>query len=81
MRALFQRQLVGLFGFALAAVWIGLGTLTTLLCLLSGAGFYLAAGWIHRRQRDQRADEFFQQTNRPRRSANTDARLPRASSA
>jgi hypothetical protein len=73
---------VGLFGFALAAVWIGLGTLATLLCLLSGAGFYLVAGRLQERQRDQRADEFFQRTDGARRSRHTDAaRLPRASSA
>jgi hypothetical protein len=83
MRALYYRQLVGLFGFALAAVWIGLGTLATLLCLLSGAGFYLVTARLQERQRDQRADEFFERTNRPRRNVNSDAaaRLPRASSA
>ena len=83
MRALNQRQLVGLFGFALAAVWIGLGTLATLLCLLSGAAFYVVAGRLQERQRDQRADEFFERTNRARQSRKADAaaRLPRASSA
>jgi hypothetical protein len=79
MSALYQRQLVGLFGFALAAVWIGLGTLTTLLCLLTGAAFYLVAARLQERRRDQRADEFFQQ-NRRRQNADP-GRLPRASSA
>jgi len=52
MNSLGQRQLVGLFGFALAAVWIGLGTLTTLLSLLAGAAFYLGAARLQGRRRD-----------------------------
>jgi UPF0716 family protein affecting phage T7 exclusion len=82
MNSICQRQLVGLFGFALVAVWIGLGTLATLLCLLAAAGFYLGAARLQGRQRDQHADQYFQRTERSRES-NSDgpARLRRASSA
>ena len=83
MNSLCQRQLVGLFGFALVAVWIGLGTLPTLPCLLAGAGFYLSAARFQGRRRDQRADHYFQRTERSSRESNSDgpARLRRASSA
>ena len=56
MNSLGQRQLVGLFGFALAAVWIGLGTLTTLLSLLAGAAFYLGAARLQGRRRTTTAN-------------------------
>jgi UPF0716 family protein affecting phage T7 exclusion len=83
MNSICQRQLVGLFGFALVAVWIGLGTLATLLCLLASAGFYLGAARLQGRRRDQHADQYFQRTERSSRESNSDgpARLRRASSA
>jgi hypothetical protein len=60
MSSLSQRQLVGLFGFAVVAVWLGLGTLDTVLCLLGGAASYLASARLQERRRDRRADEYFQ---------------------
>ena len=82
MNSLGQRQLVGLFGFALAAVWIGLGTLTTLLSLLAGAAFYLGAARLQGRRRDQHADRYFQRTQGSSRESKSEEPAPllRASS-
>jgi hypothetical protein len=83
MNSLCQRQLVGLFGFAVVAVWFALGTFDTLLCLLVGAGCYVMAARLQERRRDRRADEYFQRAERRAREATPEqrARLARASSA
>lgn len=83
MNSLLQRQLIGLWGFALVAVWIGLGPLDTVLCLVAGAGSYLGAARLQQRRLDQFTDRHFERAARLRSAANRPAspHLRRASSA
>lgn len=67
MNSLLQRQLVGLYGFAVVAVWIGLGLVPTLLCLLAGAGSYFVASRLQQRRLDQLTSRHFERTVRLRR--------------
>ena len=82
MNSLLQRQLVGLFGFALVAVLIGLGPLDTVFCLLAGAGSYFGAVRLQQRRLDRLTDRHFAEAARLRREASGSAptRLRRASS-
>jgi biopolymer transport protein ExbB/TolQ len=67
LNSVLQRQLAGLYGFAVVAAWIGLGLVATLLCLLAAAGSYFVARRLQQRRLDQLTSRHFERTARPRR--------------
>jgi hypothetical protein len=82
LNSFLQRQLIALWGFALVAVWAGLGPLDTVFCVVAGAGTYFGAARVQKRRLDQLTDRHFERTARSRREANGPAspHLRRASS-